>query len=304
MDQKAFDTLSANQRMKLGSHTSNPTFEMGDSIHANVYDHHPLGMKLTLGDLDKVDYSRIIEIAKDRFSNFSDFSFFISGNFNEDSLRNLTEKYIASLPGTGNIEKPRDIGYRYARGKEKRVFERKMETPAAITYSLYTGDAPYNLSTLVKAHALGQILQTKLREDIREDKGWTYGVRTHIGLNAGMNGNDSPKFLMPVYIRVEPGKEEECIAIVEATVEKLMNPGFITADEVNKVKGHALKNIEERDNDNGYWNSVLHAYDKFGEDMHTGYTNEIEALTPESLTEFARSLFTSPNLRQLIMKPE
>ncbi len=119
-----------------------------------------------------------------------------------------------------------------------------------------------------------------------------------------MNGNDSPKFLMPVYIRVEPGKEEECIAIVEATVEKLMNPGFITADEVNKVKGHALKNIEERDNDNGYWNSVLHAYDKFGEDMHTGYTNEIEALTPESLTEFARSLFTSPNLRQLIMKPE
>lgn len=303
-DTTAFATLIDNQRMKLSSHGSNPTFEMGDSIHAYVYNHHPLGMKIKLDDLDKVDNDLIVKIARDRFANMSDFSFFISGNFNEDSLRNFTEKYIASLPGNGTVEKRKDIGYRYAQGKTHRIFERDMETPASITYSLYSGTSPYNISNLVKAHALGQILGNKLREDIREEKGWTYGVKTHIGLNPGMNGDDAPQFLMPVYIRVEPGKEEECMAIVEETVKNLMQPGFITEEEVDKIKAYSLKNIDERDNDNAYWNSILKAYDKFGEDMHTDYVKEVEALSPASLTDYARSLFTSPNLCQLIMRPK
>lgn len=302
-DPETFATLIANQRMKLESQTSNPTFEMGDSIHANVYAHHPLGMKLSLADLDKVNLDRIIRNAKERFSNLSDFSFFISGNFDEDSLRRNVEKYIASLPGTDSVERPRDIGYRYAKGDRKAVYERTMETPASITYSLYTGAADYDLPTLVKAHALGNILSAKLRDDIREEKGWTYGVRTHIGLNAGMNGDDAPQFLMPVYIRVEPGKEDECLAIVEQTVGRLSDPGFITAAEVEKEKGFALKNIDERDSDNGYWNSVLHAYDRFGEDMHSNYEAEVKALSPDSLAEFAGRLFAKPNITRLVMKP-
>ncbi len=303
-DDKAFAAFLANQKMKLSSHTSNPTFEMGDSIHANVYAHHPLGKKLQLNDIDKINYDSVISIGRRRFADMSDFSFFISGNINEDSLRNLIEIYIASLPGNGKPEKPKDIGYRYAEGNQTKIFSRPMETPASITYSLYTGDAPYDLATLIKSRALGRIISDKLREDLREDKGWTYGVRTHIGLNPGMNGDDSPKFLMPVYIRVEPGKEEECLEIVGRTVSNLSNSGFITPTEVSNAREYMLKNADDRETDNGYWNSIMHAYDKFGEDMHTDFEKEVKALSPELLSEFADKLFKTANLTRLVMKPE
>lgn len=303
-DDKAFNSFIDNKRMKLKSTATNPTFEMGDSIHANVYNHHPLGSKLQLSDIDKINYDRILEIIRGRFADMSDFSFFITGNFDTDSLRDLTERYIASLPGSGNREKPRDVGYRYTPGHVYKVFNRKMETPSSIVYSLYTGPGEYDLQSVLKAKVLGQVLQTKLLEDIREDKGWTYGVRTHVGINAAMNGDDGPQFLMPVYIKVEPGRELDCLEVVRKTVENLKTPGFITEEETAKARNYLLKTSADADKDNAYWASVLHAYDKFGKDLHSGMQSAIKAIDAASLTDYAEKLFTGNNLTELIMKPE
>lgn len=302
-DDKAFETLTGNKRIKLERQTSNPAFEMGDSIHANVYDHHPLGLKLSLSDIEKVDYDRIIELYRNRFADMSDFSFFITGNFNEDSLRNLTKRYLASLPGNGVKEKPRDIGYRYASGKRREIYGRSMETPVSITYSLYTGDTDYDLKSVLQSHILGEILASKLLRDIREERGWTYSVRSHIGINPAMNGDDVPKYLMPVYIRVEPGHEEECLEIVSRTIENMKVPGFITEEETAKVRNHILKNAASNADDNSYWVSVIRAFDKFGLDMHSDYSSIVGSTTADDLTHLASQLFANPNCLQLVMKP-
>lgn len=48
-DDNAFNSIIENQRMKLSSQNSNPTFTMADSIHYYVYDRHPLGAKAQQG---------------------------------------------------------------------------------------------------------------------------------------------------------------------------------------------------------------------------------------------------------------
>ena len=303
-DDNAFQTWLSNKRMTLESKNNGPVNEMGDSIHSNVYSRHPLGCKLQLSDLDNVSYDAILALHKERFDDMSDFSFFVAGNFDRDSLASFLGKYVASLPTAGRMEKPRDIGYRYQQLPLNNVYEREMETPVSITYSFYHNPVAYNLQNVVNTHAIGQILKTKLMEDLREEKGWTYGVQTHCGISAGMNGDDPASLLMPVYIKVEPGHEADTREIVGNKVMALASPGNITDEEVLKVKQGMLKDISENRKDNSYWLTVLRMYDKFGEDMDSNYESYAESLTPTTLSAFVTANILPATRVQLTMQPK
>lgn len=302
-DDKAFDAWLAAKRMNLESKGGSPVYEMGDSIHSIVYARHPLGCKLKLSDLDKVNYDSIIAIHKDRFGDMSDFSFFITGNFDRDTLKTLVNRYVASLPGRGRSEHSKDIGYRYENRPLVKVFERQMETPVSITYSFLHGPMDYNLDNVVACHAVGDILKGKLRDDLREDKGWTYGVQTHCGLSAGMNGDDPANFIMPVYIKVEPGREADCHRIVGEKIQSLADKGCITDDEVNKVKQYLLKNMAENVKNNSYWLTILRMYDKFNKDMHSGYDRIVGNLSAERLRKFSALHLKNATRLKLTMQP-
>lgn len=303
-DDRAFNTLMDNTRTRLSGQTANPTFAMGDSIHAYVYNHHPLGAKLTAEGCDNVDYGRILDIYRDRFSDMSDFTFFITGNFSPDSIRPLVETYIASLPGAGRMERPRDIGYGYAKGRNRHRFTQPMANPQTIAYTFYNTPCDYNLTNVITGHALGQIAQSKLLADLRENRGWTYGIKSHIGIGAGLNGSDPANMIMPVYIRVAPENADSTFDIVARTVESLADPANISDEELAKVKNYMAKNYADNIDDNVYWLTVMHMYDKFGRDMHSGYLDILNSLTAADLAAFARTYLLTANRIQLEMSPE
>lgn len=302
-DDRAFNALIDNTRTRLGAHTANPTFAMGDSIHSYVYNRHPIGAKLTVEDCDSVCYDRILDIYRERFSDMSDFSFFITGNFSPDSIRPLVETYIASLPGAGRMEKPRDIGYGYAKGRSHHRFVMPMANPQTIAYTFYNTPCDYNLTNVITGHALGQIAQSKLLADLREKRGWTYGVKSHIGIGAGLNGTDPANMIMPVYIRVAPENADSTFAIVARTVESLADPAAISGEELAKVKKYMAKSYADNLDDNVYWITVMHMYDKFGRDMHSDYLTILDRLTAADLAAFARTYLLPANRIQLEMSP-
>lgn len=303
-DDRSFNAMIENQRSKLSSHDSNPTFAMGDSIHLYVYNRHPLGAKLSNADLDNVNYDRIIKLHKDLFSDMSDFTFNIVGDFNPDTITDLVCRYIASLPGGERHLSAQDIGYRYAQGEQNHKFSMPMTTPQTISYTFYNAPCEYNAENTVLAHATGSILQSKLRDDLRETRGWTYGVKSHCGVSAGMNGTDPARAIIPVYIRVEPQNADSCFAIVDATARSLATPGYVTTDEVNKVKQYLTKSWQDNGKSNDYWHTVLKMRHKFGVDMHSTFPEHIQALTPEKISEFAKRVILPASRLHLEMTPE
>ena len=302
-DDQAFNSIIENHRMKLSSNNANPTFTMADSIHYYVYDRHPLGAKLSLDDLNRVSYDRIIAMHRDRYGDMGDFDFYIIGDFDTDSLRTLTEQYLASLPSAGRREKAQDIGYHYVKGREHMRFTTPMETPQTIAYTFYNSPCDYNLTNVIKGHAFGSLVQSALLKDLREDRGWTYSIKAHGGVGAGMNGDDPSNFIMPVYIRVSPENADSTFAIVAATADSLADPANISDDELLKIKQYMLKSYAQNAEDNNYWITVLHMYDKFGRDMHNGYTDIVESLTPADIADFARNIILPANRIQLEMSP-
>lgn len=302
-DEQAFNSIIENQRMKLTSQNSNPTFIMADSIHYYVYDRHPLGAKLSAADLDKVSYDRIISLHRERFGDMADFDFYVIGDFDPDSLRSCAERYIASLPASGRREKPRDIGYHYVKGRGHMRFATPMETPQTIAYTFYNQPCDYTLSNVIKGHVVGSLVQSALLKDLREDRGWTYSVKAHGGISAGMNGDDMSDFIMPVYIRVSPENADSTFAVVASKVDALADPASIADEDLRKIKQYMVKSYNQNLESNGYWLTVLSIYDRFGRDMHSGYVSIIENLTPADIAGFARTVLLPANRIQLEMSP-
>lgn len=298
-DYQAFENWMVSQRNKMRNQHTNPIQAMGDSIHRNVYNRHPLGLKETSEMLDAVDYDRAIEIARDRFSDMYDFTFYITGDFNRDRLEELISRYIASLPTGGRIEVPLDIDYRFTPSSEEIRFSRKMENPVSVVYNFYHGPTDYNLENVLAINIFNHVLKMRLLSDLREEKGWTYSIQGHGALTAGMNGDDRPEYMMPVYIKTEPGREEETAEIVNKTVEHMLSEG-ITDSELEKARAYMEKNHREHSEDNAYLLSVLKVYEQYGLDMRTPYLETLRNLSV--ITSKLRPLTTYRTL--LIMKPE
>lgn len=304
-DDNAYDALIASERAKLSRKVQTATNAMGDTIHSIVYRRHPLGAKLRAADLDSMDYDQVIALHRDRFGDMGDFTFIVTGDFDSDSIRPLLETYIASLPSVGRRERARDIGYGFFSGKGTFEYTHPMSGhPQSITYSFFNGECPYDLEHILKAQAFGQILKSRLLADIREARSLTYSINSHCSVTAGFNGPDTPsRFILPVYVKVAPGHEDECYRVVRSTVKALCEEGP-TVEELAKVTAYLSKNITENRRDNGYWDTVLKVYDQFGPDMDSGYESIIARLTPESVRDFGTRYVIPADHVEITMRPE
>lgn len=294
-DSAAFNNWLATERNKLRNVHTNPIQAMGDSIHRNVYNHHPLGLKETPEMLDRVDYGRAITATRNRFADMADFTFYITGDFDTDTLEQLLERYIAALPAAGRIERPMDIDYIFTPGKHVIRFEREMQSPVSVVYNFYHGPADYNLANILAVNILNNSLKMRLLADLRETRGWTYSIQGHGALTADMNAGYPPMLMMPVYIKTEPGHEDETYAIVNSTLNELLTVGP-TAEEVDKARLNLAKNYRNNLNDNAYRLSVLRIYDHFGQDMHTDYLDILDSLTPAEIAARTSPLTTNHSL--------
>jgi zinc protease len=178
-----------------------------------------------------------------------------------------------------------------------------METPQTISYTFFNTPCDYNLRNVICAAITGDILKARLMAELRENRGWTYGVKAHGGISAGMNGNDRANLIMPVYIRVAPENAQATFQFVAQAVENLAVTDGISLDELNRVRSQMIKSQADNLADNNYWATVLRMYDKFGEDMSTDYVKIIQSLTPDDIADFAKTYLIPANRIQLEMSP-
>lgn len=302
-DDEAFGNLIAAKRNSIKNQSLNPKAEMADSIFRFVYSHHPLAAKITADELDEVCYDDIIDIYRDRFADVSDFAFYITGNYDEETLRPLVETYIASLPGINRNEKARDVGYHLATRHSHTEFSREMETPQSVVYVYRNGEVEYSPRTLIIANMLGNIMSNIYRREIREEKGWAYSIRSHCSIVTDVNGNDAPHFNMPVNCPIKPGHEKECLQIINDRLKEIGTNG-VNKEELDNIRKHAVKSAREGFTDNGYWASVLKLYHKHGLDFYNGYIDTYESITVDDIKTFVNDVVLKGNSFELIMTPK
>ena len=299
-DEKAFTTLVSMYETALKNRDLKPETQLSDSIVANLYSHDPRFKNITSDDLKNISIDRMLEIARENFSNANNFTFTFVGNFDETQMRQLVCQYIASLPGKGKAVKHAEVRKLFS-GKVENRFTRKMETPKPYIVQFFKAPVEYNLRNDVLADYAAEVLSMELLKAVREDAGATY----NIGASAQMLY--SPKqttLLLSVKTPIsEPAKVEPAISIIADCFDKATKT--IDPEKVAKVKANFLKSADVNLKRNGYWASVINTFVDKNIDIMTEYKAVVESVTPEDIAAFIKNNIVAPgNFLNIVMMPE
>jgi zinc protease len=146
-----------------------------------------------------------------------------------------------------------------------------------------------------------EVLQTKLREVIREEKSGTYGV------GVWGNGDKYPrqKYQISISFGCDPARVDELVAAVFAQIDTLqMNgPG---ESYIRSAKETKKRYFEEKMKENAFWAGNLREAYFLGEDPDAILKDPgtVESMSPTRIRDAARRYFDMNNYMQFVLMPE
>lgn len=299
-DEKSYNSMINLLKTSLKNKDLSPESAVSDSVQSTLYAHNPRFKSIEMADIEKANYDRILQIAKERTANAADFTFTIVGNFDEAAIRPLIEQYIASLPANGTKENWKPVST-YSKGNTVNKFLRKMETPKANAYMYwYNNKTPYSLENSIMADAAGQVLSMIYLQKIREDAGAAYSAGA--AGNARLGGDVPFTYIIGV-CPMKPEMSDMALGIMNDELVKMGKT--VDATMLNKAKELMLKRADEDAKTNNYWINVIKNYDEYGVDQMTGYKNIVSSLTPEKVAKFVKNIIIGGgNSVKVIMLPD
>ncbi|PIE83782.1 MAG: hypothetical protein CSA07_05165 [Bacteroidia bacterium] len=293
----SFNTLMDRLRTILANSEKNPDDIFSKRLRRVLSQDSPRRQSLEMKKLGEVTLSRAKHAYQTLLPNASGLTVSIVGKFNPDSIRPYVLRYLASLP-KGKPTGWRDDGVRPPAERTREEFTQVMLTPKTSYATVYYGRGEYNADDLLHLEALEHILGLRYTEEIREERGLTYGVRQ----SANLRYFPEPLASMYVFFTTDPNLAREAVPHVHRLFEGLQK-GISQAD-VNKAKQHFLKLYGEKVRNNGYWQSIILQRERNGIDLHTGYEARVKSLSPKSLQKTARRIFGKAVRVEVEMNPE
>ncbi len=298
-DQESYDNMMKTAELMLKNKLLQPEAVFSDSLTLTIQNHSKRFAPLTMDDLEKVSYDRILEMAKEQTSNAAAYTFTIIGNYDEATIRPLIEQYLASLPAQKKVVKGKDVNETF-KGEVINDFKRKMETPKAIAVMVWSNtQMKYTFENIIRADMVGQILSMIYTEKIREEASAAYSVLAQAGLS---RDDYRTTGTVLVYCPMKPEKGDVATKIMLDEVNNMAKS--VDAEKLNKVKEYMLKNVDDQAKTNNYWIRVIGRLRDYGVDVHTDYKKVVEAQTPDAISAFMQEFLKPGNRAEVIMLPE
>ena len=297
-DEDAFKSWKNKMRAQLQNREAQPMSAFQDTLNAVVYKNNPLAGYMKAAEVDDVDYARIMQIAKERFANAADFTFIITGAFDEDTMLPLVAQYIGGLPSKGKAEKAQSMDLSFAGGNIDKEFGKKMEVPMAIVLYLESAKGKFNLKNDLTLDIAQQILDIIYTEEIREKEGGTYGVSTNGGYNYSYLP-ETQSFLQIVY-QTSPEDYARLNKRIEELLDEFAQNGP-SAENIAKVKDYMHKKHQENLRENRFWSSTLKDSLKYGVDYYTDYEAVLDSITKDEIRAAIADLLAEKNQTRIVM---
>lgn len=299
-DQEAFKSYIELQKGFIQNMNSDPNKVFNDSINYIMSGYHFRGKPMSEETVSEIKLDRAYEIFKERFSDPSDFVFTIVGSFNPDSLKPLVESYLGGISAPMKKETAKDIGIKAPKGSITKEVK-KGNNPRSSVQLQWTGDFEYNRKNRFELTALSKLMNIKLRENLREDKGGVYGV----GLYAAPKHFPKGSYRMIEVFSCSPENVEK---LVGASKEEIADVKKNGSNEVNlgKIKETLLKERETQLKENNFWLSYILSADVFNESLADLdlYKDWVNALKGEDFKRLANTYFNDKEFKRFVLNPE
>jgi len=300
LDTSLVNTFLGRYKGVLANRSASPDAAFSDTLQVTLAQHSVREEPMSAATLDRIDPAKSFDFYKERFADASGFTFVFVGNFSVDSMKPLIAKWLGSLPSTGRKETWRDTGIRPPTGVVQRVVKKGAE-PKARTALIFTGPFEYNRQNRYYLSALGELLNIKLREALRENLGGTYGV----SVSPGASRDPLPSYRFTIGFGSAPERLEALTTAALAQIDSVKRFGT-TPEYLNKVKEAALRSRETAIKQNGYWVSQIATFDQSGWPLAEIPDGDklISALTIDDLQRAAVKYLRIDNYVRVSLYPE
>lgn len=300
LDYEASETFLNKQKEMIANSKVSPDNAFRDTISVTMANYHERSKPWTEAMIEEIDPDDAYDFYRDRFADAGDFTFFLVGAFDVDKIKPMIEKYVASLPTTKRVEKWKDLGERYPKGKINKKIYKGMEKKSTVYLSM-TGDFDYTPKNRLALNSVTELLRILLREAIREEKGGTYGV----GVFSRMEEYPAGRYSFNVYFNTNPDRVPELTGEIKAVIDNFLENGP-EQKNVDKVKEILTRKHETDLKENRFWLNVLYSKYFHEEDPTTipDFDKKVAEITTESIHKAAKKYIKYDNFVEIIMYPE
>ena len=202
-------------------------------INAVYGDTHPCGQLVQKEDYHLINPS-VLQSFYDRYYHSGNCSIYLAGKVSEDAIRRI-ETLFGSEPFGKDFRKPEKRSYVPVTSSEKRIFtERADAMQSAVRMGMLSLDRrhPDYLKVRVLVTLFGGYFGSRLMSNIREDKGYTYGI------SAGIMPYPDSGLLV---VNAETANEfvEPLIKEVYHEIDRLQND-LVPVEELAMVRNYML----------------------------------------------------------------
>jgi zinc protease len=299
IDSTGFLSLKSKMKSYLENKSNSPQSAFNDTLTVTLTDYHYRSRPLTVSMLDEINPNEALSIFRDRFKDAGDFTFVFVGNIDTTAFKPLVETYLGSLPSSNSNEKPVDLKYKMINGSINKEVIKGIEPKSSVAIT-YVGNMDYSRKNEYVLESLVQVLDIKLREVLREDKGGTYGVygydqvyripKAHYSLNFGFGCN--------------PERVDELVQAFNSVLDSIKSLGPDNVVMTKIIEGQ--KRQRELDlKENGFWKDVVSDYLENNEDPSgmLDYNKWVDELTAGDIKEAANE-YLGNNVVKVVLYPE
>jgi zinc protease len=300
-DPDAFALMKRQLEASVANRGTSPGQVFGEKVSQINTSNHYTVAPLTAERVATLDRDKMRSFYKARFANAADFTFFMVGSFKPEDAIPLLAQYLGSLPSTGSRTSSfKDVAILFPTGTEKTQVQKGRE-PRSQTVISFFADPPVDSAEVERIGAATTVLQTRLRDMLREDLGQTYTVS--VGLSQGLpqkggghiqvNFGASPENIQPMTDRVMD------------EVRRLQREGP-SPELVASAKETARRTYETSLKENNYWLRRLQTSQMFGtlpSEILTR-TERIDAVTPATVQDVFKKYFPLDRFTVVTLMPE
>lgn len=299
-DDNAFDAMMNGYKASLANSASDPRKAFSDSVTMTYYNHSPRTVLMNLETLEKVNQEKAIAIFRERFAVPADFTFTFTGNIDptNDTIKNQICTYLGGLKSKKGAEKFTDVNIRKPKGKVDNVFTKEMKIKKASNFILYSAAMPFNMTNRTLLTAIGNILNLRYLESIREKEGGSYGV----GVRGSMSKTPIEEATLLMQFDTDPLKQPKLMGIIHSEVKEIVDNGPL-AEDLQKVKENMVKKYSEDLQENRWWSSALESYYMDKINLVDDYKASVEALTSEAIQTTLKNIVVQGNVIEVVMTP-
>ena len=298
VDKIIYENTISDLKESLNNRNNSPQIVYRDKIREIYSGKNNRKLPLSEKDLTLISPEKVLNIYKEKFSNFSEYNLIVVGSFTEEELEKNLKTYVASLPSKKSETTITPLDLKIPKNIVKEKVIKGVDKKATVTL-IFPYNFKYGYEEKTLYNSFSQILNIALIEDIREKIGGVYSISSRTSLSPNNYGEDK----MVISYSCDISRVDEIEKAVLQSLESLLYKD-IDKEKINSVVKNYELSYNTEMKENSFWFNYL--YQKITVPNYKLATPEEykELVTKENIWKVNRKAINLKNYISVTLIPE